>query len=205
MTLPAEVVTGKNKVADENPFITLLEVYIPGEVTPIRVAHNTENVTYNSNTYAKFAFLLDAEKEAGDGALPTRNLRVSNVNPGTFLTALSANKGLVGSRVVVIDVYLVGATPYLVQQREYAITSTSLTNQWVTFGLGASDPLRRRFPQYKALSQNCPWEFKAGTDHECNYEGVQTTCNRTQADCLARGMSGRFGGRPGIRTMQRLV
>lgn len=202
LSLTEPTLSGKNKVDDANPFLTLLKVWNKSGDVIGTFVHNTENVTYDSEVYQKFAFTLDAEKEAGDGALPTRNLSIANDYDAITLF-LNSNSGLVGGRVKIIDVYYASGTAHLVKQIEYSINSTQLNSKWVTFGLGVSDPLRRRFPQYKALASNCPWTFGG---YECKFTpGVGETCKRTLTDCTDKGNAANFGGRPGIRTMQRLV
>jgi phage-related protein len=48
----------------------------------------------------------------------------------------------------------------------YEVLGCTADSTWVTFTLGAPNPLNRRFPLYKYISNHCNWKF--GND-ECNY------------------------------------
>ena len=73
---------------------------------------------------------------------------------------------------------------------------------WISFTLGAVNPLRRRFPLYMATPRSCGWIFKGA---ECAYAGGSASCARTLDACRTLSNSGRFGGRPGITGAPRFV
>jgi len=62
----------KNKLNSTIPWLILLEVTIPSTpATTLYLVRNTENITYNLQTYAAFPFELDVSKQVSKGDIPT--------------------------------------------------------------------------------------------------------------------------------------
>ena len=91
--------------------------------------------------------------------------------------------------------YFHGGYDYADLEMTFDILATQADALWVTFTLGAPNPLRARFPQYRYLADHCRWTFKSV---ECAYSGPSTTCKRTLDYCRQLGNSRRFGGFPGL-------
>lgn len=193
-TLPANVILEKNKIATTGAWLLLLDITL-ADASVIRLARNNENVTFQSNTYTAFNFDIDSTKNNGRGEIPTVTLRVSNVSQLLQAYVEDANGG-VGFTV---KLWVVNSALLSENYAELAMTFDVLAcesdSKWITFTLGAPNPLRRRYPLYRAIANSCNWTFKG---RECNYSGAVATCKRTLADCRSKNNSARFGGRPGL-------
>ena len=65
--------------------------------------------------------------------------------------------------------------------------------EWVTFTLGAPNPLKQRFPLHKYIGKHCNWLYGSV---ECGHTGG--SCDRTFAACEANNNAHRFGGYVGL-------
>jgi phage-related protein len=165
LTLPSNLKTQKNLISQVDPWLILLDITLP-DSTILRFVRNTEDVTFQGNSYTAFPFELEAQKMANKGELPSIQLRVSNVT--RFIQYyLEINNGGLGGTVVVTlinNAYLL--EDYSMLQTTYTIISASSDVNWATWSLGAPNPLRRQFPLYRYLPKTCSWPFKGV---ECKY------------------------------------
>lgn len=192
--LPIALILEKNKLATPNPWLFTLDVAFPDE-TNLYLVNNTENITFQGRTYQAFPFQIEAMKQSSKGEIPTLVLRVSNVS--RLLQAyLEQYNGAVGATVllrVINAAYL--AEDYAELEMPFDIIDTGTDAMWVTFTLGAPNPLRSNFPHYKYLGEHCNWQFKS---FECAYNGPSEVCQRTLLYCRQLNNSNRFGGFPGL-------
>ena len=193
-TLPSVLVTEKNKLASANPWIVLLDIALD-ESTTFRFCSDNSDVTFSGQTYTAFPFDLEPVESSSKGEIPSISLRVSNVTQlvHSYLEQLN---GAVGSTVkvrVVNAAYL--SENYAELEMDFSVQSVSATDEWLTFSLGAENPLRRRFPPHRYIAKHCKWNFKS---IECGYSGVSTTCDRSWEQCNTRGNTKRFGGYVGL-------
>jgi len=193
-TLPAELVLEKNELASESAWLVLLDITLT-DGTILRIVNNTEDVTFDSNTYTAVNFELDSNKEGLKGEIPSVQLKISNVTR-LLQSYLESQEGSIGSD---ITMYIVNSenlgSNYAELTWEFEVIGTQADAFWTTFTLGAANPLRRRFPLYRYISSHCNWRFKSA---ECGYVGTYTVCNRTLDNCQDRDNSERFGGHPGL-------
>jgi len=192
--LPANLILEKNRLSTTGVWVLLLDITLP-DTSVIRLARNTEDVVFGGNTYTAFPFEIDANKSNAQGQIPSVALRVSNVTR-SLQPYIEQYNGAVGFSIritVVNSSYL--AENYTELQMTFDVLSCLSDSSWVTFNLGAPNPLRRRYPLFRAIANSCNWTYKG---RECNYAGGLTTCKRTLTDCRAHANSARFGGRPGL-------
>lgn len=201
LNLPLALRIEKNKLVSTAPWLLLLAVTLP-DTTVLRLARNTEDVTFGGNVYTAFAFELGDVRSGGDGRIQGVTLRVAN--PGRALQPyLEAYDGLIGCAVTLSVVHADNlASDYSELTLNYDVLAAEPKSDWITFTLGAENPLRRRFPLQVAIPFSCNWGFKSA---ECAYAGATTSCARTLDACRALGNSARFGGRPGIIGAARFV
>lgn len=199
-SLPSNLILEKNKIASTAPWIVLLEINLKENgVTQATyyLCNNTEDLTYNGDTYTAFPFTISPTRQTAKGEIPTVTLAVANVVQ-LIQEDIEALSGGVGSEVIV-RVVLVESGPVITGDSELEMTFTILATQasaeWLTFTLGAPNPLRTRFPLHRYLSTHCNWEFKGD---ECGYVGAETSCDRTFDACQAYSNTARFGGFPGL-------
>lgn len=195
-TLPQALVQEKNAISSNNPWLVLVDLQLPGAPNYYFVSNN-ENVSFRGRTYTAFPFMLDAMTESSSGEVPTVGLRVANVTQ-IIHAWLEDLDGAVGSTVV-IRVVNTGHLDedYAELELEFIILSTTADAEWITFTLGASNPLRRRFPKYRYISSHCNWagNFKGV---ECRYSGATTSCDGTWESCEALNNTRNFGGYRGL-------
>ena len=182
----------KNKLSSDAPFLLLFDISHPQLAENIRLARNTEDVTWAGKTW--MAFPVDIEDYSEDGkSLPALNMKIA-AGQGLITTYLQKYGGLTDARV---RIYIVHAKCLDVDkpemELEFQIMETTYDEQWITFTLGASPELANRFPAWKYLTDFCP--FVCG-DIRCGYAGDKT-CKNNLASCL---IPERFGGEPGIQT-----
>lgn len=201
LTLPLALRLEKNKLVSTAPWLMLLAVTLP-DASVLRLAKNTENVTFGGNTYTAFAFDLGDVRSGGDGRIQGVTLKVAN--PERMLQPyMEANDGLVGCAVTLAVVHADNlASDYTELTLSYDVLAAESGADWITFTLGAENPLRRRFPLQVAIPFSCNWRFKG---EECAYAGSATTCARTLDACRNLANTARFGGRPGITGAARFV
>jgi len=187
----------KNKLYSTTAWLILAEISIP--TTPASTAYlvrNTEDIVFNSNTYTAFPFELDTMRHVSKGEIPSLTLRFANA--GRAIQAyLEDYEGLVGQTVTLRIVAKPGGSASYLEARSwtYDILETTADANWVSFTLGAPNPLVRRFPLHRYIANHCNWKFKSV---ECGYSGSATSCERTLAACQAKNNSTRFGGFPGM-------
>lgn len=199
--LPLALRLAKNQLVSTAPWIVLLALTLP-DASVIRLAKNTEDVTFNGHLYTAFAFDLGDAKSGGDAKIQGVTVKVAN--PGRALQPyLEAYEGLVGCALTVAVVHTDNlAEDHTEITLAYEVLASQADGEWIVFSVGAENPMRRRFPLLAALPRSCNWIFKGA---ECAYSGSAATCKRTLADCRVLGNSARFGGRPGIVGAPRFV
>ncbi len=192
--LPSVLVREKNKLFTPDPWIVLLEINLAGRQM-LYFCSNTEDVLFNGRVYIAFPFLLEPTKQASKGEIPTVSLRICNVTQ-IIQGYLEDLDGAVGSQVKIRVVSAAHITEdYSELDMSFDVLSTQSEAEWITFTLGSSSPLRRRYPPNRFIALYCNWEFKG---LECAYAGSETECDRTFKRCEDLGNTGRFGGYPGL-------
>jgi lambda family phage minor tail protein L len=182
----------KNKLSTDAPFLMLFEIKANALGDSIRLVRNTEGIQWNGTTWT--AFPVDVEPYDEDGkTLPALNLKISS-GGGIITTYLQQYNGLVDAKANIYIVHaknLTSGEPEM--ELDFVINETSYDEQWITFTLGPTSEMSTRFPQWRYLTDFCP--FVCG-DVRCGYTGSET-CRNTLQTCLIKG---RFGGEPGIQT-----
>ena len=202
-SLPANLVTEKNKLHSTDPWLILLDITLT-DSTPIRLVRNTEDVTYNTNTYTAFPFDLSIVESNSTGQIPTVTLKVCNITRLLTPYLESLDGGLESTvKVTVVNAGLLSES-YSELDMDFTVMGCEADAHWVTWTLGMANPINRRFPLYRFLANHCAWTFTGGVavgvNVECGYTGAYTTCNRTLSDCVARSNTARFGGFLGMQS-----
>jgi phage-related protein len=192
LLLPA--ILEKNKTSSGSAILLLLEVQF---ATPLYLVNNNENIVWNEQEWLAFPFTIGNLTDDGKETMSV-DVKVTNITRELGVLVESV-KGAGGTLVILraINYSLINDTPsiYLEFEENFEIKKASVDAYWVTFTIGVPRDLIVRFPMRTVLRNFCPYRFK---DIECAYAGAVTTCNKTLADCRARGNSRRFGGEPGL-------
>jgi len=198
-TLPSSLLIEKNRLATPNAWLLLLDITLPDNATTFNLARNNEDVTWSGKTYYKFPFELDWPDENTKGEIPTAQLHVSNITRA-LLPYLRQYNGGIGSTVtlhLVNSGYLSANTADL--DLTFQVVGASDDASWVTWKLGAKNPLKSPYPAYRYMAGVCRWVHLYAHE-ECGYSGPLPGCAGHIGDCRMHGNSHRFGGEPGLDT-----
>lgn len=194
--LPANLITEKNLMHSPEPWLILLEITLT-DLTVFRLVKNTEDITYDGNTWTHFPFQLSIVESNSDGQIPQVTLKVCNITRLLTPYLESLNGGIDSTiKVIVVNNGLLDED-YSELELEFSVMGCETDAYWVTWTLGMVNPLNRRFPLYRYLAKHCNWVFKGA---ECGYAGSATTCNRSFDDCIARDNTTNFGGFLGMQS-----
>lgn len=119
-------------------------------------------------TYTAFPFEIEPTKQTSKGEIPTLTVRVSNITRliQPYLEALSGGIGSTVKIIVVNSAHL--SEDYTELEMTFDVLACHTSVEWVTFTLGAPNPLRQRLPLYRYLALHCRWTYKL---EECGYVG----------------------------------
>jgi len=196
LSISTDATAEKNKLSNEDPWLILLEVIYPNE-TPVRVVWNTENITWDGETWYAMPFQLGDIEESNQAEVPEVELSIIDIERRTT-PLLDQYNGAVGADVwvrVVHAAHLDNTTPEF--EQDFTVIDTSLDWQnTIKFKLGAENLSNERSPVNRFLKGHCRYkEFKGNL---CGYSGTATECSRTFERCRELGNQKRFGGFPGI-------
>lgn len=193
LDIPAAIIPDLNALSNTDGTILLVEIQLPTAGQTLRLARNTENVSWDGEEWVRFPFELDDLGEGRNGEVPQVAIRVSNVNRAIQSYIEEYDGGVDGTAIVRL---VHGAHLDLdeIVRLDYTILGCHANSEMVTFTLGTENMFAMRFPQNRILKNQCRWRFK---DSRCGYAGGETTCNKTLARCRDIGNSVRFGGFPG--------
>ena len=189
----------KNKIATNSVFFIAIEIIIPSIATSVKINNSDSDVVWNSSTWVKFPLELDEIVEKA-GEVPQVNLRVSNVNRAleSYIQQYDLYCKTNGFQPITIKMYALNslnlASPIAESEHEFILEKPTLTAEWATFQLGASNPFLRRFPLHRIM-KTCRFIFKST---QCGYTGTISNCNKTISRCRQLSNSSRFGGFIGV-------
>lgn len=195
-TLTATGKLTKNLIATAQAWLILVEIDATGVGGSTYRRTSDESTTFwNGLIFNPAALSFGEVRESVQGDLPKVSLTLPNTDTA-LNTAMNNYDGLRGAAVTV---YIVPSGNLAVSVAEltetFEVVETSADNQWITFTLGFSDPLGKRFPRDRYTAAICRHVFKGIF---CRYVGVETTCDHTLAHCQARGNTPQYGGSPGV-------
>lgn len=194
LSLSAALILEKNLLATDGAWLTLVDFTLPNG-SHIRLVRNTEDITFGGNIYTAFPLAVSPMQQLSDSSVPTLNLRISNVTRTlqAYMETYNGGKGCTCSIITVSSKLL--AENYSALTLQYDVLSSTSDANWLSFTLGAANPLRHRFPPYRAIASSCNFPYRGV---ECAYAGPKPSCKRTLDDCRVHGNSARFGGFPGL-------
>lgn len=196
LTISSDAISEKNKLSNSGAWLLLLEVIYPGE-TSIRVCLNTENITWDGETWYGVPFNLDDIEESNEGEVTETSITVYDIER-RIIPYIDAYDGGVGATAYIYIVHsnhLDNTTPELDMDFEILDVNINHKSQ-VKFKLGGENLSNYRSPPDIFLQSHCRYkEFKGSL---CGYTGAETECDRTFARCKELNNQRRFGGFPGI-------
>jgi len=196
LAISTDAITEKNRLASSSPWLLLLEIIYPNEPS-IRVCWNTENITWDGETWYAAPFKLDDLEESKESNVPSVNLSIVDIER-RITPHLDQYKGGVGATVYVRIVHadhLDNTDPELEVMMEIMDVAIDYMNV-VKLTLGAENLSNYRSPPDRFLKGHCRYQIFKGS--LCGYGGAETECSRTYEKCKALGNEVRFGGFPGL-------
>jgi len=198
--LPAELVLQKNVWSDANPWLLLVELTLLDDAgTVLRYAANSQDIEYQSNTYTAISLIPTAVESAQQGTLSEISLTITNVGR-VLIDYLDDPDDIIGAAVVLLFVHYdnldVDSSSLEVS---YKIKNYKINALDVEFGLGDETLVIQRHPPRLYSTLQCEWAPHNFKGAECQYVGVDTTCDGLLTSC--RGRTGgsntqHFGGFP---------
>lgn len=171
--LPVNILLEKNKTATASAWLVLLEILLNDDTSTIlRFVRNSEDITFGGDIYTAFPFQLEATQQTSKGEIKGVTLKVGNIT-NLLEPYLEELNGAIGSTVnitVVNSEHL--AEDYTELELTYDVLATSSDSSWVSFTLGAPNPLRQRFPLFKYSALHCNFQYRDVEDQigpRCNY------------------------------------
>lgn len=201
--LPLNLVTQKNLLHQGDPWIILLHIHLkklsdPTTVSDYYLCRNYKDVTYNSQLYTAFPFILDASRTNAKGRIENVTLKLSNI-ARTLQPTLESYDGGVDSTVklIVVNNALLDED-HSALEIDFSILNVTSNAKFVVLILGAANPLRQRHPLYKYYFAHCRYvsHYKGA---ECRAVSSLATCDGTLNNCIERKNTKNFGGFPGIK------
>ncbi len=190
----ADTIYNKNRLSTGAAWLLLFKFTLPGVATPIYLARNTENITWNEEEWTAYPVDIGTINLTADGGLPTVNVRVSNITRA-IQSIVEASDGAVGGSIDVYFVYtdkLDDATP--VYDIGMKILSAVCNEKAVDFSCGVEYSPNMRRPLWNYQKYICPYKYG---DIRCGIsDATKTTyptCNKTLAECKERSNDARIG------------
>lgn len=196
--LPDALIERSNSLSDTGAWIWLFELQLPAPTGTLRFANNTEDITWNGETWNKCYFQIDDIPESDNTEVPQLNVRLPNPD-NTIQAAVESIQGGVGNPCILYLIHSNNTSETTVINYSFKITGCKIDSTWATFTLGGAHPYDKRVPQYRLIKNYCPFRFANETEGLCGYDAEEgETCNKTLAACRAKGNAHRFGGTPGV-------
>jgi len=206
LPLSSTAIAEKNKLYGGSVWLLALKLDIPGVGTPVRVVNNTENITWDGETWVAASFGIEPYREARKET-PLLQLRISNVSRAieTYLQEYEVYCITNGPQPIIVTVYLLNSlnlassTPEV--ELELELLQPNSDAYFANFRLGAVNIFNDRFPRGRMTKNHCRYlddregGFKGAL---CGYAGAGTSCDGTLSTCRNYGNSKRFGGSPGV-------
>lgn len=189
----------KDKIASDIAFILLLEIDVVdlegNPVETIRLAKNSEDLTYRGHTYAasNFTAKVTLDKDTDP------RFDVSADDPtGVIRDKMTLYGGGIGCvvRFMVVNSGNLTQPPEVFEV--FKVIQASHAGYQVSFTMGVDNPLSSRFPNRLQYKSQCTYQYK-GT--RCKYAGPLANCDYTYFGangCKAHDNEENYGGFLGL-------
>lgn len=190
-TLPNALIAAKNLLGDTGAWLILLELQLD---TTLRLAKNTEDVTWNGQVYTRFPIDIGVIGETSKGEIPQIVVLVDNRSQALQAEVEAINGGI-GKEVIVSLVHSENLSETNVPSWTLYVTGCHLDEEWAAFTLGSVNPYHQIWPPDIIRKAVCRHKFKSSI---CGYTGGQTWCDKTLTRCRVLARNEYFGGFPGV-------
>lgn len=207
--------------ATQSKLFHLVTLVLPDPEEPFRVADSNYDIHFDGATYARFPLKWTPAEMNSDGSISKSSIAIANVTR-EIMSYVEQYNGLRTCRVFIKTVYenvldniyypqadgtvVTEANPKknntAFVEDEFYIDNYAANEQVVTFQLEPIIDLEIRLPRRRYMQDSCYWIYKDTTT--CRYSGALGQCNKSFADCKARGNEANYGGFPGISSTRRV-
>jgi len=188
----------KNKLIGDGAWLILAEINLNNGSEFVRIVRNTENITWNEQTWIAYPFSIDLIESNVAGEIPKLTVTASNVS-GVLYNMIAPYEGGVDAKITIRVVHSAHLDEGAYIEETYSVTKVVYNAREIAFSLGMDVVLGKRVPERRYLKDHCP--FKYG-DLNCGVSAGKIaeypTCNKTFANCLERTNQHRYGGFPTI-------
>ena len=108
VSLSSVAIQEKNKLAADSVFCVALKITIPGITDPVRVVDNSENITWQGETWVAFEFKINEITDA-TGEVPRVDISISNISRvmEVYLDAYDSYIKTNGYSPIVVNIYVI--------------------------------------------------------------------------------------------------
>lgn len=161
-----------------------------------RKTSNNQDIVFAGNTYTQDQLIVTPGGSDCSGTIKPFTVTISNIDlsQSTYYeagkyTGMPAIARYVNTAHLSSVAYAARTLRGKIQQPSYDETS-------ISFVCGSRDPRSVQTPGNRCNRLRC--RCLAFKDFECKYAGVDTSCDRSLADCLLKANEANFGGFPAI-------
>jgi len=182
LPLNAETTIAKNALDDDGVFLLFLEVTL-NDGTKLYFVRNTEDVTWNGQTWQALAIIHSEIEFDVNGKLPEINLSISNVSRVIQNYVESDPDYGSGWKVKLFIVHTDALANNVADiTLDLTVLSVEANELTVTFTLGVANPTKIIVPKRKCIPDYCQAVFKDSATG-CTYTGAATSCGKSLKDC----------------------
>ena len=194
--LPAELVLQKNVWSDADPWLLFVELTLL-DSSVSRYVSNSQDIEFDGETWLATSLTSTAVIGAQQGALSEITLTLTNVGRG-LIDILDDPDDMIGSQFKLIFVHYGNLTvDYSSLEVTYKVKNYKVNSLDVDFTLGDESLVIQRHPPRLFTTLQCEWAPHNFKGAECQYVGIETTCNGLLATCRGRDSgsnTAHFGG-----------
>ena len=182
-SISTDLIEEANEQLSDSAWLTLLKI-TTSDSSVYHYVKNTEDITYNGDTYTALPFSIESVSETTDGSLPTFAISISNVDY-MIQSIIEQDAPNFGSGwdvevMIVNSSYLDTVTPDLHQK--YKTISVTCDANNCSFNIGMANPVRMLFPSVSYSPNFCQRTFK-DVSTGCDYAGGDVECGKRLNDC----------------------
>lgn len=208
----------------QHKLLHLVTLILPEPELPLCIADSNYDVKFDTVTYIRFPCKFSPAEQNSDGSISKASITVANVSR-EIMYYIEKYRGLRNCRVLIKTVYEnvldevytpnpdgtvtvednLEANNTAFIEDEYNIDTYNANEQTVGFQLDPIIDLEIRLPRRRYLVDGCYWKYGDAGTCKVNRTTYPELCNKTFADCKARGNDANFGGFPGVSGSRRII
>ena len=196
-TIPSDILEQINRDTIGDAFVPLLHFALT-DSTDLYYANYSQDVTYGGRTYTAWPFEGTMTASGKGGEVVTVQMVIHDacrvLRPYAIRTSWFRQCQL---RLVFVCLAHPAET-YTWSTLDYDIKHAVPQGESIALRLGGPNINLLGFPPDTYYVDRCPFARGFKADPRCGYDGEETSCSGSLADCIARSNEVRYGGWPGL-------